>query len=112
MIRSPDLTILLDRARPVPLPYSILNKPRGKGMFLDIVSKDQARQFIASGRKAWEYKTKDPHVGPIFGPAYDDHVWLNRAKKEDRYAETVEAAQKCAKALGTDIDNVVFLAKD
>ncbi|MFB3916523.1 MAG: hypothetical protein ACE14M_07330 [Terriglobales bacterium] len=81
-------------------------------MFLESVSRDQAKKYIAGGRKAWEYKTKDPHVGPIFGPAYDDRVWLNRAKKENRYAETVEAAQKCAKALGTEIDTVVFLAKE
>jgi hypothetical protein len=81
-------------------------------MFLDTVSNDQAKKLIAGGRKAWEYKTKNPRLGPIFGPAYDDHVWLNRAKKENRYAETLEAAQKCAKALGTEIDSVIFLASE
>jgi hypothetical protein len=81
-------------------------------MFLETVSSNQAKKYIASGRKAWEYKTKDPHVGPIFGPAYDDPVWVNRAKKENRWAETVEQAQKCAKALGTEIEDVIFLATD
>lgn len=81
-------------------------------MFIETVSRDDAKKLIASGRKAWEYKTRNPHVGPIFGPAYDDRAWLNRAKKENRYAETWEAAQKCAKALGTEIDSVIFLASD
>jgi hypothetical protein len=81
-------------------------------MFLQTVSAGDAKKLIASGRKAWEYKTRNPHVGPIFGPAYDDHVWVNRAKKENRYAETLEAAQKCAKALGTEIDTVIFLASE
>lgn len=81
-------------------------------MFLETVSNDQAKKYIAAGRKAWEYKTKDPHVGPVFGPAYDDRVALNRAIKENRYAETLEAAQKCAKALGTEINAVVFLERD
>jgi len=81
-------------------------------MFLQTLTKEQARKFIASGRKPWEYKTKNPHVGPIFGPAYDDRGALNRAKKESRYAETVEAAQNCAKALGTEIDSVIFLASE
>ena len=81
-------------------------------MFLETVANDQAKKYIAAGRKAWEYKTKDPHKGPIFGPAYDDHVWRNRAIKENRYAESLEAAQKCAKALGTEISAVVFLERE
>jgi hypothetical protein len=81
-------------------------------MFLETVTSDQARRYIAAGRKAWEYKTKDPHKGPIFGPAYDDHGARNRAVKENRFAETFEAAQKCAKALGTEISDVVFIERD
>jgi hypothetical protein len=78
-------------------------------MFLETVSNDQAKTYIASGRKAWEYKTKNVHLGPIFGPAYDDRPALNRAKKARCYAETLEEARKCAKALGTDVAGVVFL---
>ncbi len=81
-------------------------------MFLETVPNDQARKYIAAGRKAWEYKTKDVHVGPIFGPAYDDKPALNRARKVNCYAETWEEAQKCAKALGTEIAAVVFLERD
>lgn len=81
-------------------------------MFLETVSNDQAKKYIASGRQAWEYKTKNVQVGPIFGPAYDDRGAVNRAKKANCYAETLEEAQKCAKALGTDINSVVFLERD
>jgi hypothetical protein len=81
-------------------------------MFLETVSSDQAKKYIASGRKAWEYKTKDVSQGPIFGPAYDDHAASNRAKKENRYAETVEAAQKIAKDMRTEISAVVFLEQE
>lgn len=81
-------------------------------MFLETVSSDQAKKYIASGRKAWEYKTKDVSKGPIFGPAYDDHGASTRAKKENRYAETVEAAQKIAKGMQTEISAVVFLERE
>lgn len=81
-------------------------------MFLETVSNDQAKKYIAAGRKAWEYKTKDASKGPIFGPAYDDHAAATRARKESRYAETVEAAQKIAKGMGTDISSVSFLERD
>ncbi len=81
-------------------------------MFVETVANGQAKKYIAAGRKAWEYKTKDPHKGPIFGPAYDDHGARNRAIKENRYAETLETAQKCAKAMGTEISEVVFLERD
>jgi hypothetical protein len=81
-------------------------------MFIETVSRDQAKKYIGAGRKVWEYKTKDPHKGPIFGPAYDDHGARNRAIKESRYAETIEAAQKCAKLLGTEISDVIFLGSD
>ncbi len=81
-------------------------------MFLETVANDQAKKYIAAGRKAWEYKTKNVHVGPIFGPAYDDKPALNRAKKSNCYAESLEEAQKYAKALGTVIDGVVFLERE
>ena len=81
-------------------------------MFLETVSPAVAKDYIASGRKAWEYKTKNVHVGPIFGPAYDDKPALNRAKKANCYAENLQDAKKCAKALGTDIAAVVFLESE
>ena len=81
-------------------------------MFFETVPADQAKKHIAAGRKPWEYKTKDVHVGPIFGPAYDDKPAANRAKKANCYAETVEQAQKCAKALGTEISSVVFIQSE
>jgi hypothetical protein len=81
-------------------------------MFLETVSNDLAKKYIAAGRQVWEYKTKNVHVGPIFGPAYDDKPAVNRAKKANCYAETFEQAQNCAKALGTEISGVVFLECD
>jgi hypothetical protein len=81
-------------------------------MFLETVANQQAKKEIANGRKVWEYKTKNPHVGPIFGPAYDDRPALNRAKKVHGYAETLAEAQRCAQALGTEIDGVVFIERE
>jgi hypothetical protein len=81
-------------------------------MFLETVPNDQAKKYIAAGRKAWEYKTKNVRVGPIFGPAYDDKPAVNRAKKANCFAETLDQAQKCAKALGTEISSVVFIERD
>lgn len=81
-------------------------------MFMETVSTDQAKKYIASGRKVWEYKTKNVHVLPIFGPAYNDHAALNRAKMTNCYAETVEDAQKCAKAQGTEITGVMFIERN
>ena len=81
-------------------------------MFFETVANDRARAYIAAGRKAWEYKTKNVHVGPIFGPAYDDKPAINRAKKANGYAETLEDAQKCARFLGTEIDGVVFIERE
>lgn len=78
-------------------------------MFFETVTPEQAKNFIGSGRKVWEYKTKDVRQGPIFGPAYDDHAASNRAKKENRFAETVESAQKIAKGMRTEISAVVFI---
>lgn len=82
-----------------------------KGDFLEFVTCDEAKRLIAQGRQAYEFKTKNAHKGPIFGPAYDDPGWLNRAKKANLYAETVEAAQQCARLEGTEIDGVVFLTE-
>ena len=79
------------------------------GKFFDTVTNDEAKKLIASGRIAYEYKTKDVSKGPIFGPAYDDHGSKNRAVKENRFATNFEEAQKCAKAMGTSIEGVVFL---
>jgi hypothetical protein len=81
-------------------------------MFMETVPNEQAKKYIEAGRKAWEFKTRDVSKGPIFGPAYDDHAALNRARKENRYAETLEEAQKCAKAAGTAIDSVTFIESE
>ena len=81
-------------------------------MFMEKLSNQEAKKQIENGRKAWEYKTKNPHVGPIFGPAYDDMGAVNRARKANGYAETLADAQKCAKAMGTEIDGVIFIERD
>jgi len=81
-------------------------------MFFETVTPEQARKYVASGRQVWEYKTKDVHQGPIFGPAYDDHAASSRARKENRFAETVEAAQKIAKGMRTEISAVVFIESE
>ncbi len=78
-------------------------------MFIETVSNDEARRWIAAGRKPYEFKTKDHSKGPIFGPGYDDQPALNRARRENRYAESLEAAEQCAKLAGTAIDGVTFL---
>jgi hypothetical protein len=81
-------------------------------MFLETVTPDQAKKYISAGRSAWEYKTKDVHQGPIFGPAYDDELACTCAKTENRYAATVEAAQKIAKGMSTEISAVSFLERE
>jgi hypothetical protein len=81
-------------------------------MFIETVTPDQAKKYIAVGRQAWEYKTKDVHKGPIFGPAYDDQTACNRAKKGNCFAETVEAAQKIAKGMSTEISAVSFIERE
>ncbi len=78
-------------------------------MFIETVSNDEARRWIAAGRKPYEFKTKDPARGPIFGPGYDDVGELHRARRSNRYAESLEAAQACAQAAGTAIEGVTFL---
>lgn len=79
-------------------------------MFIETVTNDEARRLIAGGRRPYEFKTKNPAKGPIFGPGYDDPGELNRARRSNRYAETLEAAQQCARMAGTVIDGVTFLA--
>jgi len=81
-------------------------------MFLETVSVDQARKYIAAGRKVWEYKTKNVAAEPIFGPAYDDEAAVERARAANLYAENVEEAQKCARGQKTSIEAVVFLERD
>jgi hypothetical protein len=81
-------------------------------MFIETVTPDQAKKYVAAGRQVWEFKTKDVHKGPIFGPAYDDHAAANRAKKENRFAESVEAAQKIAKGMSTEISAVSFIERE
>lgn len=81
-------------------------------MFLETVSLDQAKKYIASGRKVWEYKTRNVSVGPIFGPAYDDRPAVNRSKKANCYAESLEQAQRCARDLKTEIEAIVFIQRD
>ncbi len=81
-------------------------------MFIETVTPDQAKKYIAAGRPAWEYKTKNVHLGPIFGPAYDDQVASARAKREGCFAETVEAAQKIAKGMSTEITVVSFIERE
>ncbi len=78
-------------------------------MFIETVSNTEARRWIAAGRKPYEFKTKDASKGPIFGPGYDDHAALNRAQRESRYAESLEAAEHCAQLAGTVIEGVTFL---
>lgn len=78
-------------------------------MFIDKLDPEAARRAIAAGRQAYEWKTKDPHQLPIVGPAYDDHPGRNRARREGRYAESVEEAQAAAASMNTEIVQVFFL---
>ena len=78
-------------------------------MFIDKLEPAAAAQAIATGRQAYEWKTKDPSQLPIVGPGYDDHPGRNRAKREGRYAETVEQAQAVARGMKTEISLVFFL---
>ncbi len=79
-------------------------------MFIETVTNEVARRLIAEGRQPYEFKTKNPAKGPIFGPGYDDPGELNRARRANRYAETLESAQECARMADTAIDGVTFLA--
>jgi len=78
-------------------------------MFIEKVEIKEARKLIAAGRQPYQYLTKNPHVLPIFGPRLEDPGERNRAKKEGRLAENVEAAQQIAKRFGTEVSMVSFL---
>ncbi|HXR97455.1 MAG TPA: hypothetical protein VN709_06385 [Terriglobales bacterium] len=78
-------------------------------MFIEKLEPQAAQEAIRAGRLAYEWKTKDPHQLPIVGPAYDDHPGRNRAKKEGRYAETLDDAQKVARGMNTEVSLVFFL---
>ena len=80
-------------------------------MFIEKLEPNEAAQAIAAGRQVYEWKTKDPHQLPIVGPGYDDHPGRNRAKREGRYAETVEQAQAVAKGMNTEISLAFFLTE-
>jgi len=78
-------------------------------MFIEKLEPAEARRAIAAGRQAYEWKTKDPHQLPIVGPAYDDHPGRNRAKREGRYAESLEEAERVARGMNTEVSLVFFL---
>ena len=80
-------------------------------MFIDKLDPPAASRAIAAGRQAYEWKTKDPHQLPIVGPGYDDHPGRNRARREGRYAETLEEAQAAAQRMNTEISQVFFLSE-
>ncbi|TAN24009.1 MAG: hypothetical protein EPN33_04095 [Acidobacteria bacterium] len=80
-------------------------------MFIEKLEPVAARAAIAAGRQVYEWKTKDPHQLPIVGPAYDDHPGRNRAKREGRYAETLEQAQAVAHTMNTEIVQAFFLSE-
>ncbi len=80
-------------------------------MFIEKLEPGAARAAIAAGRQAYEWKTKDPHQLPIVGPAYDDHPGRNRARREGRYAETLDEAQAAAARMQTEISLVFFLTE-
>lgn len=80
-------------------------------MFIEKLEPKAAEQAIAGGRQAYEWKTKDPHQLPIVGPGYDDHPGRNRARREGRYAETLEQAQQVAAKMNTEISQVFFLTE-
>lgn len=78
-------------------------------MFIERVELEALPAALAAGREVYEWKTKDPHQLPILGPGYDDHPGRNRAKRENRYAETLEAAQAAAAGMKTEIIAALFL---
>jgi hypothetical protein len=80
-------------------------------MFIEKLEPEAARAAIAAGRQVYEWKTKDPHQLPIVGPAYDDHPGRNRAKREGRYAETLDEAEAAAKRVNTEISLAFFLTE-
>ncbi|MGH9477461.1 MAG: hypothetical protein ACRD1C_14240 [Terriglobales bacterium] len=78
-------------------------------MFIEKLEPEAARAAIAAGRQVYEWKTKDPHQLPIVGPGYDDHPGRNRARREGRFAETLEQAQAVAQSMHTEIVLAFFL---
>ena len=80
-------------------------------MFIDKLDVKELQKAIAEGRQVYEWKTEDPHQLPIYGPAYDDHPSLNRAKREGRYAATLAEAREAARKLNTDISAALFLTE-
>lgn len=80
-------------------------------MFIDKLDVKELQKAIAKGRQVYEWKTEDPHQLPIYGPAYDDHPSLNRAKREGRYAETLAEAREAARKLNTDISAALFFTE-
>lgn len=78
-------------------------------MFIERIEVEGIPAALAGGRRVYEWKTKDPHKLPILGPDYDDHPGLNRAKREQRYAETLAAAREAAARQGTEIVAALFL---
>ncbi len=80
-----------------------------EAQFMEKVPVDQAKTQIREGRLPYQWITADPHVLPIFGPAYDEHGSYNIAKREGRLASTVEEAQSAAKRVKTEIVAVYFL---
>lgn len=81
-------------------------------MFIERLESDQLAAALAAGRRVYEWKTADPHQWPIVGPAYDDHPGRNRAKREGRYAETLEEARAAAARMKTEISGALFLTGD
>lgn len=80
-------------------------------MFIEKLEPAAANAAIAAGRRVYEWKTRDPHQLPIVGPAYDDHPGRNRARREGRYAETLDQAQAVARAMNTEITLAFFLTE-
>ncbi|MGH9535080.1 MAG: hypothetical protein ACRD2E_09490 [Terriglobales bacterium] len=78
-------------------------------MFIERVEAGDLPAALAAGRAVYEWKTKDPHQLPILGPSYDDHPGRNRAKRENRYAETLDAAREVAARMHTEIVAALFL---
>jgi hypothetical protein len=80
-------------------------------MFIDTLELKEARKRIAEGQPPYQFLTRNPHVLPIFGPALEDPGERNRAIKEDRWAGTIEDAQRIARRLGTEVSQVSFLTE-
>jgi hypothetical protein len=82
-----------------------------EAQFIEKVSVEQAKKYMQEGRKPYQFLTRNPAALPIFGPAYDLSGSLNVAKREGRYALTLQEAQASAKRLKTEIVEVFFLTQ-